>query len=772
MPTEQEYVNYKDFVESLDSVNPSANDKAVLNVGGAGPKSSVFSAIAAFVHNAWAAFLNACTAITSFASGDMFSVSNPTDGTRKMSKDVLLELTAQNALAGNVAQAFDPTKPNDDGGYAYYAGEKVTYRGVTYEFIVNHASGPWNSVQVVRYTAEKEIPPNDYIMESDFAKDEVIVGMLKTDGTFDTSVTSNRGLKKIPFFSGDVVELRNAVEVQGDSNANVVIYNASGSVTEYFTTSNFFRKFSTNGYISLCWGASQKSSDVFRFSPFDIKTTLFYKRALTFKGYSEKTRDYMYRVYGALKSDGTISSYSENFITLYKIPVKTGYVFDVGNSGSFGSGFATLVLYNSEGVVQYSHASSTYKYTVPSDGYVSISYRLSQTNFYCTVKDGDGVYEIDDVVSCEKKNEDLQKDFCRKILSKCYKKGAFKQDGTFVPLPQSTWKAIDRFPLRKNGILITRNLATNIVSGYASYVVIDRSGNILNYGVASSFFIEAVEDCFVCLAGTSDFTVEDVYVKNTDYYSYIEYVDNLFTQAQDAEKKTILGNIAQVFKRCTFVGDSITCGFINSDGVHVDSETAKALKQNWAEYMCVGRGMACTNVAVGGSSTHNWRYGGFAGGVTVDINVADVDTDAYFVALGVNDKRIPLTLGSSDDIESDYTENADTMYGNYDYIVRKLHSFNPNAKIFVMTTGSNESGMNTWNEAVRYIASLYDYVYLIDLWNEEFFSSDLCSSYMWKNGHFTPIGERVLAEVVWKLLNSIVLDNIADLTYSPYYAGM
>ena len=51
MATEREYVTYKEFAESLDSVNPSANDKAVLNAGGSGPKSSVFSAIAAFVRN-------------------------------------------------------------------------------------------------------------------------------------------------------------------------------------------------------------------------------------------------------------------------------------------------------------------------------------------------------------------------------------------------------------------------------------------------------------------------------------------------------------------------------------------------------------------------------------------------------------------------------------------------------------------------------------------------------------------------------------------------
>ena len=99
MATEQDFVSYKDFVESLDAVNPSANDKAVLNVGGSGPKSSVFSAIAAFVHNAWATFVNSLTAKTSFANGDKIPVVNGSTATA-MEASKLLELTAQNALAG------------------------------------------------------------------------------------------------------------------------------------------------------------------------------------------------------------------------------------------------------------------------------------------------------------------------------------------------------------------------------------------------------------------------------------------------------------------------------------------------------------------------------------------------------------------------------------------------------------------------------------------------------------------------------------------------
>lgn len=149
MPTEQEFINYKDFVESLDSVNPSANDKTVLNVGVTGPKSSVFSAIAAFVHNAWATFVNALTAKTSFASGDKIPVVNGSTATA-MEASKLFELTAQNALAGNVAPAFDPTR---DADHKYLAGESVAHEGKTYTFKVDHY-GPWAAADVYQLDEE------------------------------------------------------------------------------------------------------------------------------------------------------------------------------------------------------------------------------------------------------------------------------------------------------------------------------------------------------------------------------------------------------------------------------------------------------------------------------------------------------------------------------------------------------------------------------------------------------------------------------------------
>lgn len=149
MATEREYINYKDFVESLDEATPSANDKAVFNDAN-GPKGSVFSAIAAFVHNAWAAFVNALTVKTSFASGDKIPVVNGSTATA-MEASKLLELTAQNALAGNVAPVFDPTRTSEN---PYKAGESVSYEGKTYIFKVPHYGAWTNSHAVQKPLAE------------------------------------------------------------------------------------------------------------------------------------------------------------------------------------------------------------------------------------------------------------------------------------------------------------------------------------------------------------------------------------------------------------------------------------------------------------------------------------------------------------------------------------------------------------------------------------------------------------------------------------------
>jgi len=84
---------------------------------------------------------NLPTSITAFRTGDVIPVDGPS-GTAKMSKDDLLRVTADNALTGNVAPAFDPTRTSDN---PYKANsDVVTYNGKTYVFKTDHY-GPWDA---------------------------------------------------------------------------------------------------------------------------------------------------------------------------------------------------------------------------------------------------------------------------------------------------------------------------------------------------------------------------------------------------------------------------------------------------------------------------------------------------------------------------------------------------------------------------------------------------------------------------------------------------
>lgn len=143
MASELEFVTFKKFVDNLsETENPKSADKGIICNETDGPRA---------VPSSESALTNSAT-VDDVASGTQFKVKTST-GWKKLDAATLKQACSQNALAENVAQAFDATKPNDAGGYAYYKDEIVACQGVTYRFKVNHSSGAWNSAEVTRYNS-------------------------------------------------------------------------------------------------------------------------------------------------------------------------------------------------------------------------------------------------------------------------------------------------------------------------------------------------------------------------------------------------------------------------------------------------------------------------------------------------------------------------------------------------------------------------------------------------------------------------------------------
>ena len=92
-------------------------------------------------------FKDWATSITAFRTGDVIPVDGP-DGTAKMLATDLLRETAENALAGNIAPAFDPTRTS---GNPYNPGELVAYNGKTYIFKNSHY-GAWDAGDVLAFS--------------------------------------------------------------------------------------------------------------------------------------------------------------------------------------------------------------------------------------------------------------------------------------------------------------------------------------------------------------------------------------------------------------------------------------------------------------------------------------------------------------------------------------------------------------------------------------------------------------------------------------------
>ena len=231
-------------------------------------------------------------------------------------------------------------------------------------------------------------------------------------------------------------------------------------------------------------------------------------------------------------------------------------------------------------------------------------------------------------------------------------------------------------------------------------------------------------------------------------------------------------NVVSIFESFVMIGDSLTAGFVtNGSGQSHGSAKAKLAHRNWPSYFGIAVGREVTNLGKGSSAARDWRYGNQS--LNVDITEADVDTYCYMVGLGVNDSRSSLTVGSESDIKTDKANNADTFYGNYDFVIRQLREYKSarisQAKIFVFTMQDSEANAEQYNAAIRYVASLYDDVHCIDL--HDIYKKQLASSPLtdlWIGNHSRPLGYALLADMIRRAVNGYMCKHPTSFAYDPW----
>lgn len=219
----------------------------------------------------------------------------------------------------------------------------------------------------------------------------------------------------------------------------------------------------------------------------------------------------------------------------------------------------------------------------------------------------------------------------------------------------------------------------------------------------------------------------------------------------------------QIFPKYTTIGDSLMGGYMKRGGVTINTATAKEAGNNWVNYLALRIGRTFTNLAVGNTTTGDWR--------TNYISGANIDTDAYIVGLGVNDHRQEVTIGSASDIAENFADNANSFYGNYDYILRQLHAWKSDAHIFCFTIPAVEGGTSEdYNVAIRAICALYpSYVHCIDLAkNYANLFSDPIVTGNYTGGHFNPVAYSYMSMCIEKAINTYIKDHDTLFATSPY----
>lgn len=158
-------------------------------------------------------FVENLPARTVAKSGDKTVVSNSTDGPGSETN----AFQAQNALAGNVAPAFDSSRTSDN---PYKAGERVCYNGEIYTFKTNHY-GAWSSSDVIQNSEDYA-----YLNKADSGTHESFVGTL--------TASNNQIIKRV-YRKGTTIKM--SLTISGATN---LLFN--GSAKESFVSAGTYER--------------------------------------------------------------------------------------------------------------------------------------------------------------------------------------------------------------------------------------------------------------------------------------------------------------------------------------------------------------------------------------------------------------------------------------------------------------------------------------------------------------------------------------------------
>lgn len=232
----------------------------------------------------------------------------------------------------------------------------------------------------------------------------------------------------------------------------------------------------------------------------------------------------------------------------------------------------------------------------------------------------------------------------------------------------------------------------------------------------------------------------------------------LFVIQNDVQENDNTEDIATIGIFPTFgvIGDSYSRGRFKLS----DADQGYSDFNAWGNIIARDVGNACLLLGLGGTNTRTWltapddRDGG-----PIKLMASDPQP-LYILCLGINDTSLGLAyIGSESDIKDDYTQNADTFWGNYGRIIGMCQEKSPNCRFVIskLAATNDPEMVEDYNAAISGIASHYG-IPVIDPNDDKFFKS---SFYLSNKSYGHPTGAIYggMAKAYMRLISKCINDN-------------
>ena len=256
-----------------------------------------------------------------------------------------------------------------------------------------------------------------------------------------------------------------------------------------------------------------------------------------------------------------------------------------------------------------------------------------------------------------------------------------------------------------------------------------------------------------CYVGQVDYA-RIMIEKNERTNIWEEYWDSGYVSNDVNARKTsdiaidsfLYGSVS-MFNRIGGIGDSFTEGYAKaSDGTYNTNKD-----HSYIGVMAKRAGINYANYGHSGATTRSYLTD------KLPSVLSDSICDFYFLALGINDVGLGTSyIGTVADINDDYTQNADTFYGNYGKIIAQVKAHSPKALFCLIKIPLCETNVKAFDSAIDGVGEHFG-IPVINPYDDEFFKTSLYENM--NDGHPTLLGYTGMALAYERLLSKAIYDN-------------